>query len=353
MYYDKPFNSPAGLTQKQAQQFSFVKAVRALAFPENRRFQEEAKFELEASQAMADTTRRTPRGLFIGEEILGLTRDMTTSTDTAGGYLVADNLATGSFIEMLQNSMVAIQAGATILRGLVGDLSIPRQTGGATAYWLGEGDDTTESTPALGQVNLRPKTVGAMTDLSRKLVLQSSLDAESWIRQELARTIGLAIDLAALAGTGASGQPLGITNTSGVLTKTLTGASDPTHAELCAIEGLVEAENAYQGKLAYAGDATFAGNLKAKDVSTSTGKFCLEGDRTSTGMPFYLSNQVTSGSLLFGNWADLILAYWSGIDVVIDRSTLSASGGVRVVCFCDCDVALRHAASFCLASGGS
>lgn len=350
-------NNELGLSGKERQQFSFLNIIRALANPGNRAFREAAEFEFECSRAIEDKTRRTAKGCFVPTDVLRHERsavipasaihqrDMSTMSLAGGGAFVADNLATGSFIEALENTMVLKSLGAIFLRDLVGDMTIPKQTGGATAYWIGEGDNVTESQPALGQVALRPNGVGAFTDLTRKFMLQSSIDAEMFVRGDLALRLALAIDLAGLTGAGANGEPLGILNTTGIGAVSLSTAATPTFAETIDIETEVAIDNALIGNLAYTSPAAVAGNMKQTEKASNTAKFVLENNMVN-GYRHMMSNQVTAGYLLFGNWRDLVVGEWSGVDVNVDTSTLSASGGVRVVVIQDVDVALRHPQSF-------
>jgi len=337
-----------GLNDKETRQFSFLRAIRALAHPGNRAFQEDAKFEFECSKAVEDRSKRTAKGLFVPTDVLRapMQRDMNTQVDTAGGYLVDNVLAAGSFIETLENSLVCRKLGAIMLRDLVGDMSIPKQTGGATAYWITEGDDITESAPTFGQVVLRPMGVGAYVDLTRKMMLQSSMDVENLVRNDMALRLALAIDLAGLSGTGAAGEPMGILNTTGIGSVSINAQNAPDWGDIIDLETAVSVDNALTGSLAYTANATIQGNMKQTvRHATASVNFILEGN-TLNGYPFYMSNQVTSKYMIFGNWRDLVLGFWSGVDINVDTSSLSTSGGTRIVAIQDCDVAVRHAESF-------
>jgi len=334
-----------GLTDKETRKFSLIKAINALANPGDKRAFEEAAFEFEASQAVGKKLGRTPQGIFVPFEVQNQKRDMVVGTDTAGGYSVGTDLLTGSFIDMLRNAMKVQGLGATILSGLVGDIAIPKQTGGATAYWLNENGEPTESQPTLGQVGLTPKTVGAYTDISRKLLLQSSLDVESFVRSDLAITLGLAIDLAAINGSGADNQPRGILNTTGIGSVSWATDNAPTFGEIVDVETEVSKDNALIGALAYLINATLAGKLKQTEKASSTGQFILDKNEMN-GYRTDVSNQVPTGKAIYGNWRDLMIAMWGTQDVLVDPYTGGASGAVRVRILQDVDCAVRHAQSF-------
>ena len=212
---NKPVNSATiGMDQKEAQRFSFLRALNALANPGDRKAQEAARFERECSDAYASVAGRAAQGFYVPLEVQK--RDLVVGTASAGGNTVSTDLLAANFIDLLRNRMLVMKMGAQLLSGLTGNIAIPRQTGGATAYWVAESGAPTESQQAFDQVAMTPKTVGAFTDISRKLLLQSSIDVEAFVRRDLATVLALELDRAAIAGSGASNQPTGILSTSGI-----------------------------------------------------------------------------------------------------------------------------------------
>lgn len=345
--FDKPIQAEVGLTQKEVRQFSFLKAINAMANPQDKRAWEAAAFEREVSEAAIKTYGRAAQGIFVPNDVIFGKRDLTVGTNNAGGFTVATDLMADSFIEMLRNRSVVQRAGATVMNGLVGNVAIPKQSAGATAYWVAESGAPTESQQTLAQVTMSPKTVGAYTDFSRKLMLQSSIDIENFVRRDLAQVIALAIDAAALYGTGSNNQPTGLKLQSGVNTKDF-AATTPTFAELVAMESEVAADNADIGTMTYLFNPAQRGSLKTTEKSsTSAGQFVWEPGNTVNGYRTEVSNQVTAGDVFFGNFADLLLGFWSGLDLTVDPYSNSTSGTVRVVALQDVDIAVRNAVSFC------
>lgn len=345
----KPVETPdpsLGMSKKEVEKFSFLKLVRALADPKNAK---DAGFEIEVCRAYEEKTSKTAKGFIVPHDVLAdpnyLKRDLSTNVGSTGGYMVAENLLAGSFIDMLRNSSVAMNMGARTLTGLVGDADIPKQTGGATAYWINEGSSLTESTQALGQIRLSPKTVGCYTDMTRRMMLQASIDVESFVRADFALQMALAIDLAALNGAGASGEPRGILQTTGIGSVTLNATNAPDWGDIVDMETAVSADNALFGTLGYVTNATIGGKMKQTEKASSTGKFIWEGGELN-GYRCMISNQIPAKYMIFGNWADLIIGMWSGLDVTVDNTTLGTSGGTRIICFQDVDVVVRHAESF-------
>jgi len=264
--------------------------------------------------------------------------------------LIAEDYKGGDFIDILRNESSVMQAGATMLRGLQGNVVIPKKTAGTTVGWISpEGDPSTSDEIEVGSVTMSPKVVGAHTDVTRLLLQQSSLDVENLIRDDLTKSIATAIDLGALAGSGSSGQPTGIANTSGINTTTF-GAANPTWAEIVAMESAVANDNALTGSLSYICRPADFGTLKTTEKATGTAQFVVSPDNTMNGYNVIRSNQVTSGDFYFGNFADLLIGMYGGLDITVDAYSLSQSGGVRIVALQTVDTAVRHAVSFCKSS---
>jgi HK97 family phage major capsid protein len=359
----KPLNVDVevGLSDREARSFSFVKAIRALSNPQDRRAQDDARFEFEVSEAAAKKEGRDSRGITVPVDVLK--RDLTTSIASGtskAGNLVATDLLAGSFIDVLRNKMVLNTLGAQFLTGLQGNVAIPRKTAGATSYWVGENSAPTEGNMTFDQVTLSPKTLAAYVDYSRRLMLQSSMDVETMVRNDLAASIAVAMDAAAISGSG-SNRPTGILNTSGIGSVTLgTNGGAPTWAMVTGLVKEVEIDNALTGAAAFLTN----GQVKAKLASTPKqtsgveGNFLLGPDVNSIyGYPLVVSQQIpgnlskgsasgTLSAMIFGVWSDLLVGQWSGIDLMADPYTGSNAGTVRIVAFHDCDFAVRHVESF-------
>jgi HK97 family phage major capsid protein len=329
----KPINTPEiGLSARDCRRYSFIRAIRQAANAIGAGGKDFAKtdagFEIEIHQECvrqfkAQNLARDTTGLFVPREVM-MQRDLVAGTAESGGFLVATELKADSFIEMLRNAMMVRAMGARVITGLVGDVEFPRQNSAGSSYWVGEGSAPTASDQGFGQVAMSPKTVGAFTDMTRKLLMQSSLDVESIVRLDLAQVLGLAIDLAALRGTGSAGQPLGIVNTTGVGSVALgTNGAAPSYANLIALESKVAVANALMGTIGYLTNAKVRGQLKGTERSATgtTGNFVWQeganGFGEVNGYKAAVSNQVpatlTKGSasgtcseIYFGNWADLL-----------------------------------------------
>lgn len=333
-----------GLSEKEIENYSLTRAING--FCNTGRFD---GIEAEASEAAKKRYGRNVDGLVVPTDVLK--RDLNVTTAVDGGNTVATDLLSGSFIDLLRNASVVAQTGATYLNGLSGDVAIPRQSQSATASWRTEVQAVSESSAQIDQVTLSPKALTAMTTYSKQLLAQSSIDVESFVRRDLAATLAVAQDLAAVNGSGSAPEPQGIVGTSGIGSVTI--GTNPVYTGMVNLEKEVAIDNALNGNLSYVGNANAVSKLKRTEIATNTARFVLE-DGMINGYPLYVSNQMPStGSgatatttMLFGNFSDLLIGNWNGIDVVVDPYSSAANRQVRLVVSLWTDIAVRHPESF-------
>ena len=331
-----------GLDQKEIKQFSFLRALNALANPTDRAAQEAAAFEREVSDAASKKYEKPANGILVPNEVLK--RDLNVGTATAGGNLVPTELLAGSFIDILRKRMAVMATNPTMLTGLSGNVSIPRMTSTSTAYFVGESGAPTESQQAFDQVNMTPKTIGAFVDYSRRLLLQSSVDVESMIRDDIAKVIATKLDNAAIYGSGSSNEPLGIKDTTGVGTQTITTYG--TFAEYIGMETDVAAANADVANMFYLINATARGALKSTEKASNTAQFVFENNEIN-GYPAIVSNQLANNDVLFGDFSQFVIGMWSGLDLTVDPYANATSGSVRIIALQDVDFAVKQPTAFC------
>lgn len=361
-----PASPIIGLTDKEARSFSFLRAMNAAASGD----WSKAGFELEVSRATAEATKRTSSGFLVPADVLLVSRAVTVGNSGApgAGFAAVDNtLAVGSLIELLRNKLLATRLGVRVLGGLVGDVTIPKASAGSNGFWTtGEGESVSASTPALGSIALQNRTVGSYTDLSRKFLKQSSVDAEAWARDELLQGIATAIDLAIFHGTGADGQPRGIFNTTGINVVEMLDGSGAMAAnqfgKLVDMETKVVSANADLGTFNYVFTPEYQGILKQTLKSAGVGGYVLENGQAN-GHGAYATNQLKKNfsktvgeatlenlhGAVYGDFSQVLVGQWGVMDVTVDTITQATSGGVRITALQDADVAIRHPKAFTVA----
>ena len=357
-----------GLTAEEKGRFSLVRALNAAMTGD----WSKAGFERDVSLALAKRSGRETTGFFMPSDVT-MQRDTTpgyvVGEATQGGNLVATELRVSSFIDLLRSKAIVTRLGATVISGLVGNLEIPRQTGASSTLWIAENGTPTASNATFDKVALKPKTIGALSPISRNLLLQSSMQVEAFVRNELAKSLALGIDLAALSGTGTNNQPTGIANMTGICTvEGGTNGGSVTFDKLIDMETQVATANADAENMYYLCNAATIGFLKK--IKNTSGDYIWKSpaDAVRNGFPGEVngygvarSNQVrgnlekgtskTCQEIFFGNWSDLLIGEWGFLEIDVNRyGDQWKSGGVEVRALQSIDIAVRHPKSFCIFS---
>lgn len=342
-----------GMGQREVKRFSMLRALKAVVDNDWKL----APFELECSRAVAEKTNREqdPKKFYVPFEVMNdarvsptSQRDLTVASAGAGGYLV--ETANMGFIELLRNRSVAFRMGARRLSGLVGNVAVPRQSAAATAYWLSsESTQITESAQTFVQMALTPKTVGAYTEISRKLLLQSSPDAEGIVIGDLAAVTALAADAAVLNG-GGSEEPTGILGTSGV--GSVSGSS-LAYAGVLEFQTDVAAANVMPMQGGYVSTPAVASLLMQRSRFSNTDTPLWDGNiwnGTMAGFPAMSSNQMPSATALFGDWQEVVVGEWGVLEVEVNPYANFQAGIIGVRAMYSMDVGVRRPFAFSAAS---
>lgn len=352
-----------GRFEERARDFSIVRAIRAAIGDDV-----DAGFEREISREVRTRSGREFAGIAVPDEALATAtpqreqRVMLVSDGTTAPLVPSAHLA-GRFIDAIRPNLIVSRLGATVIDGLIGDADIPRQTQSVSTQWLAEDEPLNPSDLDFDDLALRPKTVGALTSYSRRTLINSVPDIEMIVRNDLVKQIAAAVDKAALMGTGAGNEPRGVASSAGVFVVDTTAAG-PTWGDVLLMVANVETANAaVGGSLAWATNGWVARKLRSSLKVTGDGGsgFLLDHEGKLAGYPVAVSGQLPGGPegaapppgyLLFGNWADVIVASWTGIDLLVNpfETNAYARGRVLVRAMRDMDVGVRRAASFSVAT---
>jgi len=359
-----PSGGEARDLNKIRQQYSMVRAMRMasqgkqLEGIEFEMFQE-ADREARAAGISLNGTIRIPNIMQPEQRA-----DLSVGTNTAGGYAVATEI--GQLINILEPQLVTRKLGATYLTGLQGNIQFPRNNGDVSSVWEGENTDNDQSDVTFDTVTLSPKRLGSFVIIGKQLIAQSSISIENLVRSRMNFSIAKAVDTAAINGSGSSNQPLGILGTSGIGSVAIgTNGGVPTFASIVDLETAVAVANADMGRLAYLTTSGIRGKLKQTEkTSTSTAQFIWTDTMGPTGrqgelnglnaytsslVPSTLTKGTSSGvchAIIFGNWEDLLIGQWAGLDLTLDNITLAGKAQIKLIINSWWDVAVRQPASF-------
>lgn len=321
--------------------------------------------ELEAYQETQNEYRAFSKSLdgnigipsFMVYPELSQKRDQNVTTPADGGYGVFTDYA-GHIMPLRPNPIVE-QAGATVLRGLTGNVRFTKNQI-VTAAWEGEVDANAEVTSAFDVLDMSPKRVGATSTISKQLIVQSSPDVERIVAQEIGSAIDRAIDLAAIEGASGGDNPVGILNIAGVNAVSIgTNGGALTWPKVVEMVTKVMEADGATGPMAYVTTPGVEGVMKTTEKAANTARFIWNdaaGDNPVNGYRALVSNQVPADlakgtgtnlhAMIFGVWASLYLGNWGGLDIVVDPYSAKKTAQVEYTVNSWWDVGVRHAAQF-------
>ena len=376
-----------GDQKKIRQKYDFAKVLRYYAeVAESKYSSIDIAFEREISDELAKQTGRAVQGIllpdFVGNRAAanandgGLTLGTPAyNTDTAAGgitgiggagkNLIETLLLSGQFIDALVATLVLReQLGAEVLTGLVGNISIPKG-GSISGGWVAEGSNVAKKNPTFGQITATPHTYGAYVDITRKLLLQSSVNVQAKVLEWLLYACAAGIETAAFQGAGTSGAPTGLCT---ALNSAATAWSNaPTFDKIVDLVAAVKTANAYKPSMKFVGNSgVWAKLAKTRDYEVLTdgaqtpknvgaigGSVRLLDTATNKviGRDFVEANLMPAAKLLFGDFTQLSVCLWSGTDIIVDPYANDTNGGLRLVALQDSDILIKRPESFALATG--
>jgi HK97 family phage major capsid protein len=303
-----------------------------------------AGYEREQSQEAARNYPSAPRGIVVPTEAI-LGRASITSTGNASGAVTTD-LNASMFIDRLRPQSSVIAAGATVMTGLSRNFTVPKLAADTTAQWLAEGAAVTESSLDIGSISMSMKRVSASQSFTREALLQSQPNLDDLVRSNISTVLSQAIDLAGLEGTGASGQPTGILNTSGINTLTAAG-NTITYAEALTALAAIEEDNISTNNAVFIMHPNDYARIAQTVVDAGSGKFVIDTPNNSIlGRRVLQTTKATEGKVYLGAFEHLLVAMFGGVDLVVDPYTNAASAKIGITSHLMADVNVRHPQAF-------
>jgi HK97 family phage major capsid protein len=341
------------LSESERRRYSIRRAVAVAAGLEAA-----GSFESEVSEEIArhlPPSYQPKGGLFIPTLLSRAALDAHTSGK--GAELVFDE--PGPFITALRKRALVLQLGARLITGLRGNVGMPRQDTAGSAEWVSDnpGTDYSQSNMTLSQVPLRPRLLVSSTSFSRQLLVQSTPSVDDVVADDMAQSSAVALDLAAVHGSGVGNEPLGLYNVDEGVAE-VDFAGPPTMEKVVEMETAVATEDGET-------DPETAGYLTTPEVreraklteEASGARLWLDGAMNDhrAEATNQLSKELGAGSdehaMVYGIWSELVVGEWGAIEVLANPYTQASRGLILVTSFYMADVAPRHLESFCTAKG--
>ena len=314
--------------------FSLLKAVRAIA--NNQQLDERSQQVVNAGIAEMRKSGQS----YSGQIILPVEEraDVQATVADHGQEIVAEDKL--NILAPLRDKLVLSAAGANFMTGLVGNVSIPTYSG-STVGWAGEVDAAKDGAGTFGEVELSPKRLTAYVDISKQFLIQDSVSAEALLRKDIVDALSNKLEATILgAVAGDATKPAGLF--AGVTADT----AAITFADILKMEQTLEEKNV-------GGNIKFIASPAAKAVLRTTAvggtksdlRMLMEGNEID-GISTLVTNGMTSKGLILGNFNELVIGQWGGIDLTVDPYTQAANGKIRLVVNAYFDAKPQRADSF-------
>lgn len=300
--------------QTMKQRFSLLKAIKAVA--ENRSID-----DITAAVNNAGMKEMRKAGLNTIGQIYLPTEKRAVSVATEGVDVVATDLY--DIIEPLRAKNVLLNAGAKFYTGLSNNVQLPVMTG-ANVGWAGEVGEAADGGTSFGNVVLQPKRLTAFVDISKMLLAQDSIGVENAIRMDLINAINSKLEQTILGKEAKTAdKPAGMFNG-----KTPTKVTD--FEGIVGLEALVEEKNVL-GDIAYiaspSAKASFRNMIKGSEGTAQLAYI----DSSLDGTPVYSTSNVAAKQFVVGDFSNLAIGQFGGIDITVDPFSKASAGVVRLV----------------------
>ena len=351
---EKPLETPVDsvdMSAKEQKEYSLTRMINAQMSGNYAN----AGFEKEVSDEIAKKSQKTARGFFVPQEVWK--RDLSVGTNSAGGFLRPDVHRGDLYIDLLRDEATIGKLGATVLNGLSGNIQVPKMAGGSSASFVAENSAVSENNPSFAQKTMTAKSLGGFIDVSRHLLAQSSPSVDQILRADMISAIANKIDDVAFEG-GGSNEPTGVLGGSPNVIAIGTNGGAVTYASTIDCITQVAKDKGLRGNLGYVTTPEVIGSMRTTPKVSSTDSVMIMNDANTLNgynifgtnqMPSNLTKGSTSGTchaLIFGNFADVMIGFFSAVDVLVDPYTASSSGITRLVFMQDMDIIVRHDESF-------
>lgn len=257
-----------------------------------------------------------------------------------------DVVATDLFdiLKPLRAKNVLSQAGAKFMSGLVGNVQVPVMSK-SNVTWEGETTTAKDGAGTFSHVTLSPKRLTAFVDISKQMIAQDSVDVESAIREDLVNAINSKLEETVLgSAAGTATQPAGI-----FFTIKPTAVAD--FAALVDKEATVEDANVI-GECKYILSNKAKAALRSMAKGTKSTQLVYENGTVDGTVALNTSN-VAGKNYVYGDFSNLAIGSWGGVDLTVDPYTKAADGMIRIVVNMYVDAKVLRAAAFATGTVGA
>lgn len=311
-------------------------------------------FEMERSDALFEERGEEPSRTSVMVPLDGFraafnTREINNTAGSAAGLVAQENLP-DMFVDFVRNKIGV--KNATFIPGLTGGpVTIPTQTADTTVAWVTGGTTTTDTNAALsetslevGSITLNPHKLGAYVDVGLDLILQSNPSAQAIAVRSLLAGISHKLGTTMLKGNASAPAITGLATATGVQTAVIPTIASATWAQVLAMVGKVDGLQ-FDGEMEWVMGASDKATFKSIAKGSYGSGFICEDDRID-GRLVHIDGSLSSGDIFFGDFSNIYVGQWGGIELMLDPYTNSVSGSLRVIVRLVCDIGIARPNTF-------
>lgn len=285
-----------------------------------------------------------------GLEYRGLQIPMEYRADIVAASNPAISTETWSILEPLQANLALLKAGAQYIN-LTGNQTLPSYSG-TQAAWESENDNAQNGGGTFSSKSMTAKRLTTFIDVSKQFLNQTSPTAEAFLQRSIINAINLKLTQTAFGAHAHSDKmPDGIYTGVAKTSFKVSGSTDWT--KIVSLETGVDSNNAITDNMCYIVHPTLKGVLKTTVKASGTAEYIIKDNEmngykviTTTCMPT-ISGET---GIVFGNFTDMVVGQFGGLDIVVDQYSQAIAGKVRIVINSYWDIQRLRDESFAIGS---
>lgn len=314
------------------QEFRLISAINSIA--NNRNLN-----EVDSAVVNAGASAMRNAGISTSGQIQLSAEKRTISVATADGVVETE---VENILAPLRDNSVLINAGAKYLTNLQGNVKLPVM-GKGNVTWEGETASAKDFGTTITANNSKPKRLTAFVDVSKQFLTQDSADAEATLRADIVNAIGEKLQQTILgAEAGTETQPNGIFSVDTTAVTSVTAFKD-----ICDLEAKVDDSNAGANRCYLVSNKAKAG-LRNMAKSTKATELVMQNGEID-GTKVYATSSIADKYIAYGDFSNLVIGQWGGIDLVVDQYTVAKEGCVRLVINCYFDAVVTRPEAIAIA----
>jgi len=334
----KPSDKKGGEKRSKQQVMAGFSMKRALSLQSKGRELDGAEAEVNAiaiEELRNNGTTVRDVGFNIPSEMMFRADSHTVTQDSGnfGGTLVKEDA--GVVVPTFVNRLSIQDLGVNVISNLVGDY--PLHSAGEFQFQnVEETEALTMQKSPFGKRVLKPLRTGMVTGISNQLLLQSSVNVDRIVSQQITNALNNRLLEDLINGDGVGPNTLGLLNDA--VFESTASEGPLTLEKILELEGAVDDEDSPYQNNVFLIHKKLAAIAKAVKLDAGSGNFLMDKENKLYGTDTYKTSKVpvlTGAALnypvLYGDFSSVTAGFWNGMNIFVDPYSLSDSGQRKLI----------------------